>query len=187
MATLILGVHNHQPVGNFDFVVRDAHERAYAPFLEALARHERIKLAVHISGPLLEWQKREAPAYLDRLGGLVARGQVELFGGGYWEPILAVLPERDQHAQIERMSRELESLFGARPRGLWLAERIWEPSLPRLLAEHGLDYVALDDGHFLATGFAGEKLHGYYLSEEGGRSLAIFPISMRLRRQAALR
>lgn len=181
MATLILGIHDHQPVGNFDHVLQDAHERAYEPFLELLERHPALRMAVHISGPLYEWHKRTTPEYLERLAGLVDRGQVEMVGGGFWEPILAVLPERDQHAQIEKMCRELEARFGRRPRGLWLAERIWEPHLPRILAEHGLDWVALDDGHFLSTGFEPDQLRGYYLTEEGGQSLAVFPISMRLR------
>jgi 4-alpha-glucanotransferase len=181
MSTLILGIHNHQPVGNFDHVIRDAQERAYSPFLDVLEKHPGIRMSVHTSGPLFEWQKREAPEYLERLGALVRTGQVETVGGGYWEPILTVLPERDQHAQIERMCRELEQYFGKRPRGLWLAERIWEPHLPRILAEHGLEYVALDDSHFLSTGFTEDDLRGYYLTEEGGVSLAVFPISFALR------
>ena len=181
MATFVFGIHNHQPVGNFDHVIRDAHARAYQPFLECLERHPRLRAAMHISGPLYEWQRRETPEYLERLAALVGRGQVEMVGGGYWEPILTVLPERDRHAQVELMCRELERRFGRRPRGLWLAERIWEPHLPRLLAEHGLDWVALDDSHFLASGFALEALAGYYLTEEEGYPLAVFPISMRLR------
>jgi hypothetical protein len=181
LPTLILGVHNHQPVGNFDSVIRDAQERAYDPFLERLERHRSLKVCLHVSGPLLEWQKIHAPEYLERLAALVDANRVELLGGGYWEPILSVLPERDQHAQVERMCGELETRFGRRPRGLWLAERIWEPHLPALLSEHGLDYVALDDSHFLAAGFAPEALRGYYLTEEEGKSLAVFPISKTLR------
>jgi hypothetical protein len=181
MATFVFGIHDHQPVGNFDHVIRDAHTRAYQPFLDCLERYPRLRTAMHISGPLYAWHCRETPAYLEQLAALVARGQVEMVGGGFWEPILTVLPERDRHAQVELMCRELERRFGRRPRGLWLAERIWEPHLPRLLAEHGLDWVALDDGHFLASGFAPEALAGYYLTEEEGQRLAVFPISMRLR------
>ncbi len=181
MATFVFGIHNHQPVGNFDHVIRDAHARAYQPFLDCLERHPRLRTAMHISGPLYAWHQRETPEYLERLAALVARGQVEMVGGGWWEPILSVLPERDRHAQVELTCRELERRFGRRPRGLWLAERIWEPHLPRLLAEHGLDWVALDDSHFLASGFAPDQLAGYYLTEEEGHSLAVFPISMRLR------
>ncbi|MBN2169985.1 MAG: DUF1926 domain-containing protein [Candidatus Krumholzibacteriota bacterium] len=181
MPTLILGVHNHQPVGNFDHVVREAYDRAYRPFLELLDAHPAMRLCVHVSGPLIEWMKREAPDYLERLRAGATAGRLELLGGGYWEPILTVLTERDQHAQLERMSREVEALCGRRPRGIWLAERIWEPHLPRVLQAHGIEYAALDDTHFLATGFTPDRLGGYFLTEEGGRALALFPISKRLR------
>ena len=33
---LILAIHNHQPVGNFDFVFEEAYRTAYLPMIEAL-------------------------------------------------------------------------------------------------------------------------------------------------------
>ncbi len=178
---IALGVHNHQPVGNFGHVIEHAFEQAYGPFLDTLERFPKVKMNFHTSGPLLEWMKNARPDYLGRLGKLAQAGQVEIVGGAYWEPILSVLPEADQRAQIKRMQLEIEKLFGVRTRGFWLAERIWEPHLPRVLAEEGVDYVMLDDSHFLGAGFSPESLHNYYLSEEGGRSVAIFPISRDLR------
>ncbi len=65
-----------------------------------------------------------------------ARGQVEIVGGGWYEPVLAALPERDRVGQLVRMADELERRFGTRPRGAWLAERVWEPDLPTV-AHHG--------------------------------------------------
>jgi alpha-amylase len=53
--TLILGVHNHQPVGNFGKVFEELYDKAYEPFLRALERHPRVKFTFHITGPLLEW------------------------------------------------------------------------------------------------------------------------------------
>ncbi len=178
---LALGVHNHQPVGNFGHVIEDAFQRAYGPFLDALQKHPSVKMSFHTSGPLLEWMKNARPDYLKRLRKLVEAGQVEIVGGAYWEPILSVLPEGDQRAQIRLMQNEIEHLFGVRPRGFWMAERIWEPHLPKVLAEEGVDFVMLDDSHFLGAGFPPEALHGHYLSEEGGRTVAIFPISRELR------
>ena len=35
--TFILGLHNHQPVGNFEHVIEEAYKRAYLPFLEAVS------------------------------------------------------------------------------------------------------------------------------------------------------
>ncbi|MBI3536284.1 MAG: hypothetical protein HY070_01780, partial [Chloroflexi bacterium] len=49
---LALAIHNHQPVGNFDFVFAEAYEKAYAPMLALLERHPRVKLVLHYSGPL---------------------------------------------------------------------------------------------------------------------------------------
>ena len=133
------GIHNHQPVGNFDHVMVEATERSYRPFLERLDRRPEIRLSAHFTGSLLEWLRERAPRVFDLLGTLAARGQVELLTGGFYEPILAVLPDHDKIGQIERLTTFLKSHFGVRPRGMWLAERVWEPQLPRVLSEAGVE------------------------------------------------
>src|SRR5437867_1297182 len=86
--SLFLVIHDHQPVGNFDGVFRQAYEDAYDPFLAFLERHPRLRIALHTSGPLLQWIGLHARDYLGRLRQLVERGQVELWGGGFFEPVL---------------------------------------------------------------------------------------------------
>jgi alpha-amylase len=176
----ILGVHAHQPVGNLPEVFETAHQRSYLPLFETL-REYPIPLAVHISGVLFDWLEQAHPEFLDRLGRLAAAGQVELLTGGYGEPILAAIPDADKLGQIERMSLYLRRRFGIRPRGLWLAERVWEPHLAKLLVQAGVEYAVLDDHHFRAAGLPDEALTGYFLTEEQGATLALFPISQRLR------
>ena len=128
--SLALALHNHQPVGNFGWVFAEVYESAYAPMIDALERHPGVRLSLHYTGPLLEWLVAERPDAIHRLRGLADRGQVEILGGGYYEPVLASLPERDRIGQLVRMGDELERLFGHRPQGAWLAERVWEPDLP---------------------------------------------------------
>ncbi len=178
---LVLGIHDHQPVGNFDHVFADAYAHAYAPFLEVLERHEAIRLAMHHTGPLLEWIEDHEPGYLDRLGALVEAGRVELIGGAFYEPVLVAIPEQDRHEQLQRMSDHLHRRFGVRPRGVWLAERVWEPHLASPLARAGVEYVALDDYHFSRAGMDPAGLHGTYLTEDGGGAVRVFPISQTLR------
>ncbi len=175
------GVHNHQPVGNFDFVFEDAYQRAYLPFLNLLEKHPRIRIAQHYSGILLEWIERNHPDFLDRLARLVESGQVEMMTGGFYEPILPIIPDRDKLGQIARLTRYIEQRFGQTPVGLWLAERVWEPHLPRPLHEAGVKYVVIDDAHLKYSGLREEELVGYFLTEEAGYTLNIFPISERLR------
>ncbi len=175
------GVHNHQPVGNFEHVLEEATVRAYRPFLERLHARPEVRLTVHCTGSLLEWLRAHEPRTFDLLGALASRGQVELLTGGFYEPILAILPDPDKRGQIERLSAFLRTHFGVRPRGMWLAERVWEPHLPRALAAAGVEYVLLDDRHFALTGLDVDALGGYYLTEEQGAVLRVFPISQRLR------
>ena len=179
--TLVLIVHDHQPVGNFDRVFQQAYEDAYAPFLGLLETHPAFRLALHTSGPLLQWIAAHRGDYLKRLRVLVERGQVELWGGGFFEPILPAIPELDRRGQIRAMADWLELELGRRPRGLWLTERVWEPGLASTLQAAGAEYTAVDDAHFMAAGFDRDELWGYYHTEDQGRSIAIFPIHRELR------
>ena len=165
--SLALALHNHQPVGNFGWVFADVYEHAYRPMLDALDRHPGVRLALHYTGPLLDWMRAERPEFIDRLRNLVERGQVELLGGGYYEPVLASLPERDR--------------VGQRPRGMWLAERVWEPDLPTSLAVAGYAWTILDDNHFRAAAIPEERLWGPYTTDDQGHLLTVFGTEKGLR------
>ena len=178
---LALAIHNHQPVGNFGWVFEDVYEKAYAPLLQALERHPGVRLSLHYTGPLIEWIRAEHPDFVQRLGALVARDQVEMLGGGYYEPVLVSLPERDRHGQLVRMADDVERLFGRRPRGAWLAERVWEPQLPAVLADAGYDWTILDDNHFRAAAIAEDAMWGAYVTEDQGRLLRVFGTEQGLR------
>lgn len=171
---LILLIHAHQPVGNFDPVVERAFAQCYAPFVDVLWRRPAARLALHISGALLEWIEQHHPEYFDRLRELVRRNQIELVGGGFYEPILIAIPPEDRAEQLARMADYLERHFGRRPTGAWLTERVWEPHLPATLAAAGVQYTLVDDSHFLASGFSREELYGYFLCEELGAKVCVF-------------
>lgn len=177
----VFSLHNHQPVGNFDNVFEEAYRQAYLPFLELLECFPDFRASLHHTGPLLQWITKNKIEYLDRLGALVDNNQVELLGGGFYEPILSVIPERDRVGQILMMSNWLEKVFGKRPRGIWLAERVWEPSLAKTLATAGIEFTILDDFHLQSAGVPRNELKGYFLTEEDGYPLAIFPINEPLR------
>jgi alpha-amylase len=178
---LCFGVHNHQPVGNFEHVLEAAVAQAYHPFLDRLRHRPEFRLTAHWTGGLLEWLREHTPDTFDLLALLVGRGQVELLTGGFYEPILAILPDHDKLGQIQRLTEFIVANFGVRPRGMWLAERVWEPHLPRAIRGAGVEYVLVDDSHFGLAGFDPEGLGGYYLTEDQGALVGVFPISQRLR------
>jgi len=177
----ILGVHNHQPIGNFDFVFEKAYVKSYLPFLEAMERHPPIHWNMHGTGILWEWLEHHHPEYIDRVAEQVKQGRLEILTGGYYEPILPALPDSDKAGQIQKLSRYIRQRFKVKPRGMWLAERVWEPHLTKVLADNDIEYTLLDDTHFLSTGLSMEEMCGAYLSEEQGKTARVLPIRQDLR------
>jgi len=179
----VLGVHLHQPVGNFDHVFAQHLEEVYLPFLAKVAERRFGPIVLHCSGPLLDWleARPEGGRYLDLLGRLVSEGSVELLLAGYHEPILAILPRQDRLEQIGWMREAISRRFGVIAQGLWLTERVWEPDLAADLADAGVRSVLVDDRHFLVSGFEREQLHRPWTTEHSGRRVALVPIDERLR------
>ncbi len=178
---LALAIHNHQPVGNFDWVFDNATALAYEPMIAALERHPGVRLALHYSGPLRDWLFEHRPELMERVRVLVERGQVEMLTGGYYEPILAALPDVDKLGQIKKLTAAVKKDFGYGATGAWLAERVWEPHLPKALAEAGVQYTIVDDTHFKYVGLQDDDLFGYYVTEEQGYAIKIFGTSKHLR------
>lgn len=179
--SLLFGVHAHQPVGNFPAVIEEAHVRCYRMFLQTVERYPEFKFSVHFSGWLLDWLMERYPGDMARLETMTRRGQVEWFGSGDCEPVLASIPHRDRLSQIAALSDKIALRFGQRPRGAWLTERVWESSVVPSLADCGIRYVAVDDYHFLCAGVPGGHLDSFFTTEEDNRRLDLFPISEQAR------
>ncbi len=172
---VVLVIHAHQPCGNFHNVMEECYQNSYSAFLSLLEKHPKIRVGLHYSGPLLLWIEKNHPEYFECLKGLVSTGQVELIGGGFYEPILISIPEGDRREQIVRLADYIQKHFGKRPTGAWLAERVWEPQLPSTLASANVSYTLIDDLPFLAAGFEPHELYGPYIAEDCGKSVWLFP------------
>jgi hypothetical protein len=178
---LVLTFHNHQPVGNFDGVFEQAYRDSYLPFLDVMQDYPEIPFGLHTSGSLLEWLEPNHPEYIDRLRKMVASSQVEIIGGAFYEPILANIPRRDRIGQIQTFTQHLNQLFNTNVRGMWLPERVWEQSFASDIAAAGIQYTIIDDYHFRCAGIPQNELAGYYVTEDEGRLLFVFPDSEKLR------
>lgn len=177
----LFGIHCHQPEGNFGFVFEKAFKKAYLPFFEILKEYPEIKLVAHISGCLLDWIEKNQPFFLDLVKDLITKGQVEILGGGYYEPILPILPEKDQINQLILMKKKLHNFFGVNPEGAWIAERVWEPNLPAVLSKTGYKAIFLDDFHFLSAGLKDEEVFDFFETYHLNHKVYLFPIKEKYR------
>ena len=179
--SLLFGIHMHQPVDNFGEAVDEAVALCYRPFFETMAKYPEFKFSVHCSGWLLDFIMQKHPDIFANMQKLTQSGSIEWVGAGYYEPVLSAIPSRDRVAQIEKLSKFIKKNLGTKPKGLWLTERVWEASIVPDIVSCGLDFVVVDDYHFLSSGYDGTKMDGYYTTEEGGAELGLFPISKALR------
>lgn len=179
--TLLLGIHMHQPVDNFGEAVHEAIERSYKPFFEIMSQLRDFKFSVHSSGWLLETIRLEYPELFALMQSMTQSKSIEWVCAGYYEPVLSSIPSQDRRAQIKMMQKFLKKHFGTKAKGLWLTERVWESAIIPDLVASGIEYVLVDDYHFISGGYDANKMDGYYITEEGGEELALFPISQSLR------
>jgi alpha-amylase len=182
---IIIGTHNHLPLGRGDASAEQLYQDALKPLLAVLYRYPDFPMTLHYSGILMEWLEEAHPEFLALLGEMVSRGQVEVLGGGYYDPILPLLPMNDKLGQLEKMTTWLRVRFETRPRGCWIAEKVWEPSLASVLRASGIDYTFVDDGQFALAGASGGALWQPAIAEDQGKIISLLPISDRLSRLAA--
>ncbi|MBU4346442.1 MAG: DUF1926 domain-containing protein [Candidatus Omnitrophica bacterium] len=180
-AYFAIALHFHQPIGNFETVFESAYQNCYEPFFELLSESPDIKITLHISGCLLDYLDAKHPRILELIKDMIARGQIEMLGGAYYEPILPAIPKRDIIGQIGVMSEYLRRRFGCVPGGMWIAERVWEPELIEPIYDAGISYTILDDSHLLNAGIKKENMYGFFLTGGGDKKIAIFPSDKTLR------
>lgn len=138
-------------------------------------------MSLHYSGILLEWLAEHHLEFFKRLKRLIGSKQIEPMSGGFYEPILPMIPDDDKINQILKLSRFIEKTFFRRSVGMWLAERVWEPHLAESIARAGMSYTVIDDSHFKYAGLQQGELTSYYITEENGWAVRVFPINERLR------
>lgn len=177
----IFALHYHQPTGQFDFINERIMENSYKLLLDVLKEYSSFKFTIHISGPLLLYMKERYPDYLNDLLRLHEYGTIEFMAGSIGEAIIPLLPIEDRVRQIRLYLEEFEKIAGFRPKGLWLPERVWEPSIPYVTAENNIEYVLVDDSTLSKTGLDPSLSNYAWLTEEGGNKLKLFFIDAGLR------
>jgi len=171
---LIFGTCNTIPSGESDLQFEDAYQRAFKPFITAIYNHPEILTTLYYAGPLLEWLEKKHPEFHMVLGELAARKKIEILSGGYWEPMLPLIPTLDKVGQIEVMTNYLRKKFGKRPHGGWIPGQIWEMHLASSLRASGMNYVFLSERIF--PGAPGACSNAPVVTENQGKTILVFPI-----------
>jgi hypothetical protein len=173
---VIIGTYNHLAEGAEQAVYEETYQTCWRPFLSSLYRFSDISATLHYSGTVLRWLEGKHPEFLMLLEEMVLRKQIELLGGGFFAPLLPLIPAPDRLGQIELLTTYIRKAFGKRPRGCWLQEYAWEPNLASTLQTCGFDFTFLPERLFREADMARGAYGAPVMTEDQGKSLAVFPV-----------
>ena len=122
---LILCASGHLPSGTGEAEFEALYTNEIKPLVSALNKFPRINFVFHYSGVILYWIERRHPEFFMLLEDLLSRKQAEFLGGGFYNPMLPLLPTADKIGQIEMFTTYLRKHFGKRPQGCWLPSMSW--------------------------------------------------------------
>ncbi|MDR0501851.1 MAG: alpha-amylase [Treponema sp.] len=176
--TLILGTHAHVPSGADESEFEYVYDKKMRPFVSNLYRYSNIQAVLHYSGVLLYWVERNHPELFMLIEDMVNRKQVELLGGGFYEPMMPLISPQDRIGQVEYMTTYLRKHFGKRPQGCWIPGMAWEQNLGASLCASDMSYTFLSQEQFIRAGLSGNGLFSPCISEDQGKLLTIFPVSL---------
>lgn len=175
-SNVIIGAYNLVPEGTEEQAFEETYQVCWRPFLSVLYRFPDIAAVLHYSGTVLHWLEARHPEFLMLLEEMTLRKQIELLGGGFFSPLMPLVPGPDRLGQVELLTTFLRRSFGKRPRGCWLPDYAWEPSLASSLQAYGFDYSFLPERQFCVAGVDVSDLGSPVITEDQGRSLIVFPV-----------
>jgi alpha-amylase len=181
------GVEYFDDAANRSIVQRVA-AKCYVPANRLLADLIRrsdgeFRMALSLSGVLLEQLAAYAPEALESFQELVATGGVELLGETYYHSLSALVDPAELRAQVRRHTRILDREFGAHPQVFRNTELIYSDALAPLIAGMGFR-AAVVEGADRVLGWRSPN-HVYEAATAPG--LRLLPRNYRLSDDVAFR
>lgn len=146
MAILNLCLEFYSGTTNFNnnSEYKSAYDSYFKPLVSFLYANPDFKFSFYLSGPEFEFIRKKNPELIEILKQLVNRKQVEIIGGGFYNPVFPLLFPMDRSGQVEMLSSVIRKSIGKRPRGVCLCASAWDPSLVTSFETCGMEYVVLD-------------------------------------------
>ena len=120
------------------------YQAVYKPIAKFLYHHPNFPFSFSLSGTQIQFFKKRKNELITIFRELADRKQIEVLGGGYYDPVLPLLYPVDRNGQIDMLSSEIRQTIGKRPRGISIFGDCWDSSLVNNIHTCGIEYVLLD-------------------------------------------
>ncbi|NOT02741.1 MAG: alpha-amylase [Phycisphaerales bacterium] len=140
------GVHEFFDTDANSIITQKVARKCYLPanalLLELIERHAgRFRVAMSITGTVVEQMRLYAPDALESFQRLVRTGCVELLGETYYHSLAAVRHEEEFRAQVAVHREMCRNVFGVEPAVFRNTELIYDDRIGRLASEMGFKAV----------------------------------------------
>jgi hypothetical protein len=184
---VILGFNAHFPLGASSGLFETIYETRIKPFFQTLYQFPNVPAALHFSGSFLYKIDRMHDALSSLVTELLERKQVEIIGGGFYEPMMPLLSHHERIGQIELLTTYLRKSFNKRVTGAYIPDIAWDQSTAYSLSTVGMLYTFVDEQRFIDAGLTLNDYKTPCITENRGRLITVFPvhssISSELRRR----
>lgn len=132
-------------------------EKCYLPanrmFLDAIERSGgRFRMALSISGTVIEQMQHHRPDVLESFQRLVATGSVELLAETYYHSLAYVHSKKEFERQVEMHLEKLEEVFAVRPRVFRNTELIYNNAIAAQAETMGFDGILGEGVEWILNG-----------------------------------
>ena len=137
-------LHYYQPPTQDPGLVKKVAKQTYASSAESLPSG----MTINISGILLELLNRYGRSdIIEGWREVLRQKEIEILTSSNYHTILPLIPPEEARRQIEIQNRNLKERLGIEenPRGLWLPEMAFAPSISKIAREMGIEYVLLPE------------------------------------------
>jgi alpha-amylase len=146
-------------------------EKCYLPanrmFKQLIREHHgRFRMAMSISGTVIEQLERHRPDVLDSFRELVATGGVELLAETYYHSLAFVHSKKEFERQVDLHLQKLEDVFSVRPRVFRNTELIYNNAIAAQAETLGFDGVIAEG---VTRTLAGQSPNFLYRAPETAR------------------
>ena len=170
-------LHFYQPWWQFPAVLHKIANQCYRPILELVSGSDGFCFTANVNLSLLELLDNNFPDIVAGFREAAEKGKIELMGSPAQHPILPLIPEFLQRAQIQADKEDKEKRFGLKPncKGFYLPEMAFASKNIGLLKDYGYRWTVIDDKVFGAKNPPGSVPFGHIITYNG------FKIFMRSR------
>ncbi len=138
---------------------------------------DRLRFSLFLPGRVAEVWNRRNVACVVNMRSAIREGNLEVLGGGFYDPMLPLFPTVLQKMQIEKLSSLLEKVFLSEPAGYFSSSMSWEIAMTEVLARHGFRYALVSESSLQECLGLATRVSGWFTTEDRDSVMQLLPVA----------